>query len=327
MRALLTLLALLPAAAAQGGFLGALGSNATSLFGGAAGMRPFLNNYSSALSMRHNRTSPFRRGGFFGRRNASAFFNTSGPMLGRGLRTADSGYGGGDSHFRGNSTGNRGLGLLRGPFGFPFFGFGQGIGQAQPVAAAAPSAVAAAPSTPLPAPPVATPAVTPRPASSPPPAGPPCAGSPLQVAERTPELSILVQALRAANLTGPPLSSRTTNLTLFAPTNAAFSALLGKLNVTSAALFSLANRQLLTSVLLYHVVPGVKIPSGSLFDGETLTTVQGGRLSVSITSSTVTIIGAGSRAKVVKADIPACFAVVHLVDSVLLPVQNPVLSG
>lgn len=308
MRALL-LLALLPAAAAQGSLFGALGSNASS----GGGLRSFRDNLSSAFPMAHNRTSPFRRGGPFGR-NASALLNASGPFGGRGLRTAD----GGSGPFGGNISGSRGLGLFHSHSGFPFFGFGHG---------GVPPAAPVAPSTPLPAPPVASPVVTPQPvASPPPPAGPPCAGSPLQVAERTPDLSILVLALRAANLTGPPLSSRTTNLTLFAPTNAAFSALLEKLNITSTALLSLANRPLLTSVLLYHVVPGVKIPSSRLFDGESLSTVQGGRLAVNITGSSVTIVGAGSRAKVVKPDIPACFAVVHLVDAVLLPVRNPTLS-
>ena len=66
----------------------------------------------------------------------------------------------------------------------------------------------------------------------------------VEVAQNTPELSILVEAVVVAGL-APALSTGT--LTVFAPTNAAFAALLTELGVTKEAL--LANKPLLTAVL------------------------------------------------------------------------------
>jgi uncharacterized surface protein with fasciclin (FAS1) repeats len=70
-------------------------------------------------------------------------------------------------------------------------------------------------------------------------------------AQALPDFSILVEAVAAAGLvdtlqgTGP--------FTVFAPTNAAFAALLAELGVSKAAL--LADKAMLTKVLTYHVLP------------------------------------------------------------------------
>ena len=74
----------------------------------------------------------------------------------------------------------------------------------------------------------------------------------VQTAQSLPQFSILVEAVVAANLQGA--LSGTGPLTVFAPTNDAFAALLTELNLTKAQL--LANTALLTQVLTYHVVPG-----------------------------------------------------------------------
>nr|WP_257802155.1 fasciclin domain-containing protein [Aquincola sp. J276] len=74
----------------------------------------------------------------------------------------------------------------------------------------------------------------------------------VQVAQSLPDFSILVEAVVAADLattlSGPG------PFTVFAPTNAAFAALLSELGVTKAAL--LADKPLLTAVLTYNVVSG-----------------------------------------------------------------------
>ena len=71
-------------------------------------------------------------------------------------------------------------------------------------------------------------------------------------AQATPNLSILVEAVVAAGLVDA--LSAPGPLTVFAPTNAAFAALLAELGVTKEAL--LADKPLLTAVLTYHVVSG-----------------------------------------------------------------------
>lgn len=71
----------------------------------------------------------------------------------------------------------------------------------------------------------------------------------VELAKNPPELSILVEAVVAADLAAT-LSTGT--LTVFAPTNAAFAALLTELGVSKEAL--LANKPLLTAVLTYHVL-------------------------------------------------------------------------
>ncbi|MEX1166895.1 MAG: fasciclin domain-containing protein [Hydrogenophaga sp.] len=72
------------------------------------------------------------------------------------------------------------------------------------------------------------------------------------VASGDARFSILVEAVVAADLVATLNSAGP--FTVFAPTNDAFVALLGELNLTKEAL--LANKTLLTNVLTYHVVSG-----------------------------------------------------------------------
>jgi uncharacterized surface protein with fasciclin (FAS1) repeats len=100
----------------------------------------------------------------------------------------------------------------------------------------------------------------------------------VQIALADPQFSILVEAVVAADLVntlkgpGP--------FTVFAPTNAAFAALLAELGVTKEAL--LANKPLLTAVLTYHVLPG-KVERAGVPLGKAVTTVQGGIFKVDAT--------------------------------------------
>ena len=72
----------------------------------------------------------------------------------------------------------------------------------------------------------------------------------VQLAQATPSLSILVEAVVAADLA--TTLSGAGAFTVFAPTNDAFVALLGELGVTKDAL--LKDKALLTTVLTYHVL-------------------------------------------------------------------------
>ncbi|HEU5063536.1 MAG TPA: fasciclin domain-containing protein [Solirubrobacterales bacterium] len=130
----------------------------------------------------------------------------------------------------------------------------------------------------------------------------------VMVAAETPDLSTLVDAVTAAGLVktleepGP--------YTVFAPTNQAFEALGGTLDM----LLEPESKAELAEILTYHVVPG-ELTASELKDGQMLKTVQGDSLEVQIKGEEVTIEGA----KVAMADVEASNGVVHVIDSVLLP--------
>jgi transforming growth factor-beta-induced protein len=120
--------------------------------------------------------------------------------------------------------------------------------------------------------------------------------------------STLEAAVVAADLGGA--LSAPGELTLFAPTDAAFAALPAG---TIDALLADPSGDL-TQILLYHVV-GAEAFSNSLTDGQVVTTLQGQDVTVTIAGSMVYI----NNAMVTVADIDATNGVVHVVDAVLLP--------
>ncbi len=98
--------------------------------------------------------------------------------------------------------------------------------------------------------------------------------------------------------------------TIFAPTDAAFAAIQKDVD----NLLKPENKAKLATVLTYHVVSG-KVMAADLQDGQEITTVQGGKLKVSIVNGKVMINGAN----VVAADVPASNGVIHVIDKVVLP--------
>ncbi|WP_306111973.1 MULTISPECIES: fasciclin domain-containing protein [Roseovarius] len=98
--------------------------------------------------------------------------------------------------------------------------------------------------------------------------------------------------------------------TVFAPTDDAFAALP---EGTVDTLLMPENRDQLTSILTYHVVPG-KVMSGDLSDGMTAETVQGSEVTIG-TEGGVTV----NDANVVTADIEASNGVIHVIDGVIMP--------
>lgn len=99
--------------------------------------------------------------------------------------------------------------------------------------------------------------------------------------------------------------------TVFAPTNEAFGM------VPKATLDGLMKPEMkadLTKILTYHVVAGA-VKAADLKDGMELTTVQGGKLMVSIKDGVVMINGA----KVTIADVISSNGVTHVIDAVLMP--------
>jgi uncharacterized surface protein with fasciclin (FAS1) repeats len=129
------------------------------------------------------------------------------------------------------------------------------------------------------------------------------------LAQGNDQLSTLVTAVSTADLAGTLQGKGP--YTVFAPTNAAFEEL-GRNTVDT--LLERRNRDQLTSVLTYHVVPG-KLEASQLRDGQALTTVEGAKLRVDIEGGDVSVGGA----TVVTPDVQASNGVVHVIDGVLQP--------
>merc|ERR1711907_644055 len=131
----------------------------------------------------------------------------------------------------------------------------------------------------------------------------------VETAQATPDFSVLVEAVVKANLAST--LSGTGPFTVFAPTNAAFTAALTALNIDKAALLA---RSDLADILKYHVVSG-KIMAADLQASQAPATLQGLKVLVEKSSSGVTFGGA----KVTTADIPCANGVIHIIDAVVLP--------
>ncbi len=133
----------------------------------------------------------------------------------------------------------------------------------------------------------------------------------VEIAVQTPQLSILVDALVAAELTDALQTDGP--FTVFAPSNAAFEKL-------DPAILSniIATPSLLTSLLQYHVA-GAELTSDQL-NGSVLTLLSGQSLEVE-NAGGVTINGTSN---VTVADILASNGVIHIIDEVLIPAEfNP----
>jgi uncharacterized surface protein with fasciclin (FAS1) repeats len=119
--------------------------------------------------------------------------------------------------------------------------------------------------------------------------------------------SSLVSAVTAANLVAP---LRGGNLTVFAPTNAAFAAIPGGAPTNAATL---------ASVLQLHVV-GTRALSTQLTNGQQLPTLlTGNSLTVGLINGGVRITGPKNFAQVVTPNVVAKNGVIHVIDTVLLP--------
>ena len=130
------------------------------------------------------------------------------------------------------------------------------------------------------------------------------------------EHTTLLKALQAAGLADQ--AKKAGPFTVFAPDNAAFDKLPAG---TVDNLLKPANKKQLSKILTYHVVPG-NVMAADLKDGQTIKTVQGESLTVSIAGGAVTITDAkGGTATVTTPDIKATNGTVHSIDAVLMPAK------
>ena len=147
----------------------------------------------------------------------------------------------------------------------------------------------------------------------------------VQLAQATPDLSTLVEAVIEAGLAGA--LSAPGALTVFAPTNAAFAALLTKLGVTKAALF--ANKPLLTKVLQYHVLDAKVLKAGIPLAKAIVPIVPGASdfFKIEVAGSDVVITdGRNDKSKITSTDNLATNGVVHLIDNVILPADKDIVA-
>lgn len=134
----------------------------------------------------------------------------------------------------------------------------------------------------------------------------------VQTAQALPQFSLLVEAVLAAGLQDALAGAGP--LTVFAPTNDAFAALLAELGVSKAAL--LANKALLTQVLTYHVVPG-RVLKADVPVNTPVATLQGDTFTIS--AALAITDQRARRANITGTDVLTSNGVIHVIDKVILP--------
>jgi uncharacterized surface protein with fasciclin (FAS1) repeats len=143
----------------------------------------------------------------------------------------------------------------------------------------------------------------------------------VDVAAGNPDFSTLVAAVKAAGL-AETLSGEGP-FTVFAPTNAAFEKLPAG---TVDGLLKPENLEKLKGLLTYHVVAG-KFDAAAVTDAitkgngkYTVTTVQGGKIDLSLKDGKVVLTDAnGATSTVAIADVAASNGVIHAIDTVVMP--------
>ena len=135
----------------------------------------------------------------------------------------------------------------------------------------------------------------------------------VQIAQATSDLSILVSALTKFDDLVATLSDNTGDLTVFAPTDAAFTNVLSLLGYAS---LDAIPEDLLKQILQYHVITSASLKSTDLADGQKAgTALTDEEVTVSINGNTVKI----NDATVITANVAAVNGTVHIIDKVLLP--------
>lgn len=104
--------------------------------------------------------------------------------------------------------------------------------------------------------------------------------------------------------------------TVFAPTNAAFAALLTELNLTSLNDIPEAT---LNAVLQYHVLGGANVVAAQLTEGQEVTALSGKKFTIQLAGGAKIQDAQGRTSNIVVTDVQADNGVVHAIDKVLLP--------
>lgn len=105
--------------------------------------------------------------------------------------------------------------------------------------------------------------------------------------------------------------------TVFAPTNAAFQALLD--SDTDWNSIGDIPIETLDAVLKYHVVNGANVQSDELTNGQEVTMFGSGKVTVDLSDGAKLTTGSGQSVSITSTDVQGANGVVHVVDTVLLP--------
>ena len=135
----------------------------------------------------------------------------------------------------------------------------------------------------------------------------------ISINEDSGEFSILIAALQAANPVVIETLDGNGQYTVFAPKDEAFVNLLGKLGLTAEEL--LAEEELVTQVLLYHVAHG-RIYAEDVIEKERIRTLQRRFLYVDGTELTD---NNGRTSNIILVDVEADNGVIHVIDTLVLP--------
>jgi uncharacterized surface protein with fasciclin (FAS1) repeats len=146
-------------------------------------------------------------------------------------------------------------------------------------------------------------------------------GNIVDVAQDNGSFTTLVAALEASGLDAV-LADETRDFTVFAPTDAAFAALLADLGISAADLLASPN---LTDILLYHVLADAEINSTQAIAaaGTTVTTANTDDVGLALQGTDLFI----NASRVETPDVPASNGVIHVIDAVLVPTEDDPASG
>ena len=139
----------------------------------------------------------------------------------------------------------------------------------------------------------------------------PPVGNIVETAVAAGSFTTLVAAIEAADLV-ETLSSSDSYFTVFAPTDDAFAALAASGVDLDAVI---ADTELLTNILLYHVVDGL-VPAAVVVQLESATTLLGQNVTITVTDDGVFL---NDTVQVIVTDIVTSNGIIHVIDAVLLP--------
>ncbi len=133
----------------------------------------------------------------------------------------------------------------------------------------------------------------------------------------SPLLNTSRYVLEAGGLTDKKLSDAALVATLFVPTEAAWAAFLAAAKLRRGDL--LANGPLATKLARNMVVPHVALRTLAFEDGAKLSTLNQEALTLRFTAELFVVVSARATATVIVPDLAAGAAVMHVVDTVLVP--------
>ncbi len=131
----------------------------------------------------------------------------------------------------------------------------------------------------------------------------------IAVNAQTGEFSTLIAAILAADAAVYDTLTKQRQLTVFAPTDAAFAD--AGLNAGNVAKLG---KDALTNILLYHVAPGARY-AADVVSSSQIRTLQRGFLEVSVKGEDAYV----NDSKIIGTDIKVTNGVIHVIDAVLMP--------